>query len=70
MKLPAMKPCYLCGDEAPELVPIIYPKIKWMVECIYCGKQGPIKRTKRGAIKAWNRMKLPREISQCDKRCR
>lgn len=70
MKLPIMKPCCLCGHREPELVPIVYPKIRWWVECIYCGKHGPIKRTKRGAIRGWNRMKNDPIISQRDKTCR
>lgn len=70
MKLPIMKPCCLCGHGEPELAPVVYPRIRWMGECIYCGKQGPIKRTKRGAIRAWNRMKKDPIISQRDKTCR
>lgn len=47
------RPVYL--DEIHQFNGRISPELMYQCRCTYCGAKGPIKGTKRAAIKAWNR---------------
>lgn len=46
-------PVYL--DEIHQFNADISPELMYQCRCTYCGANGPIKGTKRAAIRAWNR---------------
>lgn len=54
--------CSACSVEWPIVLEEIHlivgdlPPLTYQCRCTYCGANGPIKGTKRAAIKAWNRV--------------
>jgi len=50
--IPEIKPCPFCGAEGDF---INHDSSVFWVQCMNCGAHGRQCRTKRGAIKAWNR---------------
>lgn len=67
-----INPCCLCGSNAIRIWHAVigngkyHPECeichKYHLECEICHNCSPWKRTKRGACRAWNRMKRPTKI--------
>lgn len=53
--------CHACSVERPVILDEVHlicgdlPPITYHCRCTYCNASGPIKGTKRAAIRAWNR---------------
>lgn len=60
VKKNALKPCPLCGSPAQTarmLTLGIMHVPRYMAWCRECGYYGPVRFTKRGAVRAWNKRK-------------
>ena len=58
MKMPELKPCPFCGNNAkPRIFSIgIFKRTKvWYIECCVCGNQTRVQLELERAIGAWNR---------------
>lgn len=53
------KPCPICGNKRTTMYEVIYPSglfaKKYHVECDYCNFCAKDTRTKRGAVRLWNK---------------
>ena len=55
-----LKPCPLCGSpsQIARMVRMgIIPIPRYMAWCRECGYYGPVRFTRRGALRAWNKRK-------------
>lgn len=57
-----INPCCLCGCNTIRIWHAVIGDGKYHLECEICHNCSPRKRTKRGACRAWNRMKRPTKI--------
>lgn len=61
-KMKKIKPCCLCGSDTLKLWRAVIGDGKHHVECDICHNCGPHKRTVRGAVRAWNKMRRPTKL--------
>ena len=60
VKKSSLKPCPMCGSRAQTarmLTLDVLRVLSYMAWCPECGYYGPLRFTKRGAVRAWNRRK-------------
>ena len=61
-KMKKIKPCCLCGSDTLKLWRAVIGDGKHHVECDICHNCGTHKRTVRGAVLAWNKMRRPTKL--------
>ena len=49
------KPCPFCGSKKPRVQANTYYLVSVVCTSVRCGAAGPKRKTKNGAIAAWNR---------------
>ncbi len=62
VKNPSLKPCPFCGNSDQEWFKVLIDEEKeYCVRCCKCHADGPIKRFRTTARKAWNQRKELKE---------